>query len=200
MRILSRMIILVIVGLIVVLSVWAQKENKESNIMEKLRSKDEELQREAKKEILTKRKELIEGLINILRDEKIKSENRSCALTAATILGELRATEAVEILAENMSLRKKSPIVSGPTLWLETAYPCMGALIKIGKPSIPAMVKLISENDDEDILHYAGFVIKEIEGKKIGKLILVDALATETDKEKQKRLKIALEYLEGKRK
>lgn len=113
---------------------------------------------------------------------------------AAYCLGELRASEAVNVLALGIALEINS--VSNDHLTLLQGPIVMKALIKIGNPSIPAVMKNLAESDDAKVRALSLQVIERID-KDISALRLQKAIKAETDAQKQARLQVALKALIG---
>ena len=104
--------------------------------------------------------------------------------------------KVVDALAVKIALKmdlsqniiKGYPIIAG--------YPAMDALIKIGNPSIPAMIRNLAESDDAKYQELSLQVLYRIDGDKdIVQLRLQKALASEKDSQKQARLQSALKAL-----
>lgn len=149
--------------------------------------------------------DLFDGISLKLRDERKQSINRLIGILAdkktadfqrrATIyyLGELRPPEAVDVLATNITLGINQ--LSSDAIQNIHFY-APGALIEIGNPAIPAMVRNLAESDDDDVRAWSLKVLSRIEGDKdIVQLRLQKALAAEKDSQKQARLQTALKEL-----
>jgi hypothetical protein len=122
------------------------------------------------------------------------SDLGQCA--AAYYLGEIRDPSATGVLAEKIGLRlhwEKYPTYNFPDV---PDYPAMDALIKIGNPSIPAVIRNLAENDDAKVRELSLQVLTRIDGDKdISQLRLQEALKAEKDSQKQARLHVALKSL-----
>ena len=76
-------------------------------------------------------------------------------------------------------------------------HPAVEALIKIGNPSIPAVIRNLAESDDAKVRELSLKVLKSIDGDKdISQLRLQKAFKAETASQKQARLQAALKDLE----
>ena len=72
----------------------------------------------------------------------------------------------------------------------------MHALIKIGNPSIPAVIRNLAESDDAKVRELSLTALYHIDGDKdITQLRLQKALKAEKDLQKQARLQAALKSL-----
>jgi hypothetical protein len=136
-------------------------------------------------------------LLSILRSKKISNLNQ-CA--SAYYLGEIRNPESASVLGDFILLRldvTKINLMGLPEILRKIGeYPAMNALIKIGTPSIPAMIRNLAESDDVKVNELSLNVLYRIEGDKdIVQLRLQKALAAEKDSQKQARLQSALKAL-----
>ena len=141
------------------------------------------------------RDQLSSNLLKVFQDKSLSNLNR-CA--AAYYLGEIRSSETADVLASDIALQfDKSQIKIKHLIIINIpAYPVMDALIKIGSPSIPAMIRNLTENDDVQIRNLSLKVLCRIDGDKdIVQLRLQKALAAEKDPEIQARLQTALKML-----
>jgi hypothetical protein len=127
-------------------------------------------------------------LLKLLKNPQ-SSDFIKCA--AAYHLGEMHASEAVNILANQIKLNIGARDVESLT-GLEGPVAAR-ALIKIGGPSIPAVIKNLAESDDGAVRELSLLVLEQIDGDKdIVQLRLQKALAAEKDSQKQARLQAAL--------
>ena len=93
------------------------------------------------------------------RPTKSEDYNYWCGLVL--VLGDLKATEAIDVLAEEIS---NSYVVARPGLRL---YPAGEALFKIGKPSLPALRQIfLNTSADSSDRFYATLLIGKIGGSE----------------------------------
>ena len=138
-------------------------------------------------------KNLTAQLVDIFKDAQSPVLTKGAA---AYCLGELRASEVVNVLALGIALEINS--VSNDHLTLLQGPIVMKALIKIGNPSIPAVMKNLAESDDAKVRALSLQVIERIDkDKDISALRLQKAIKAETDAQKQARLQVALKALSG---
>ncbi|HEY1661496.1 MAG TPA: HEAT repeat domain-containing protein [Verrucomicrobiae bacterium] len=140
---------------------------------------------------------LASKLVQILKEEKSPSLNR-CA--SAFYLGEMRRSDSANALAETILLSvdmSKINLMGLPdVLPAMGKYPAMEALVKIGNPSIPAVIRNLAQSDDPNVRELSLQVLTRIDGDKdISQLRLQKALKAETDSQKQMRLQSALKSL-----
>jgi hypothetical protein len=136
-------------------------------------------------------------LLDILKSKKTSNLNQ-CA--SAYYLGEIRNPESANALADLISLRldvSKINLIGLPEILQKIGeYPAMNALIKIGNPSIPAVIRNLAESDDAKVRELSLKILYRIDGDKdIVKLRLQKALAAQKDSQKQARLQSALKAL-----
>jgi HEAT repeat protein len=136
------------------------------------------------------RQQAVNELISIFEDKK-SSNFQQCA--AAYYLGEWRASEAVDALTANISLSLEQ-LSSDHIEVLNLS--AAAALIKIGNPSIPAVIRNLLESDNPVVRKLSLQVLCRIDGDKdIVQLRLKKALAAEKDSQKQARLQAASKAL-----
>jgi len=129
-------------------------------------------------------------LLNVLNSPQ-SSNLEQCA--AAYYAGEKRTGEAVDILTSKIQLWLDHPIDHSTVL---DASPAAVALTKIGTPSIPAVIRKLSETDEPEARKVSLEVLVRIEmDKDVVQLRLEKALRAEKDRQKQARLRTALKKL-----
>ena len=134
-------------------------------------------------------------LISVFHDPKASNLDRCFA---AYYLADLRSPDTVNVLASQITLRfdTNSPSTHRLPKIAPGDYVSVYALIQIGSPSIPAMLRHLSESDDLKARELFLSVIRGIdEDNDIARLRLQKALKVETDALKQARLKDALNSL-----
>lgn len=55
-------------------------------------------------------------------------------------------------------------------------YPAIEALIRIGLPTVPAMIKNLETTNDPDIAACSAWVLRKIEGSEVGVFVLQSAM------------------------
>jgi hypothetical protein len=137
----------------------------------------------------TYRQKIIQKLLPILESPQSTYIAKCCA---AHYLGELHAAEAVDSLASQVGTIL-TPFGQRPIIYSDEA-PAANALIKIGTPSIPAVIRTLSESDDKLVRFTCLQVIASIDNDTdITQLRLEKALKAEVDMNKKNRLQAALE-------
>jgi hypothetical protein len=138
-----------------------------------------------------KRAKTIQSLLEIFNNSKSYIFRPKCY--AAYYLGVLRASEAVDSLAAQIKIRGYEHGLEEPVGGYE---PAVDALVAIGNPSIPAVIRNLAESDDAKVRELSLQVVTRIDGDKdISQLRLQKALKAETDSQKQARLQAASKAL-----
>lgn len=75
--------------------------------------------------------------------------------------------------------------------------PIAEALVRIGKPAVPEMLKVLVGSDDSIVRAEAVAVIRFVEGKEVSVFILESAIKKETDSSQKQRLQLALKELKA---
>lgn len=122
------------------------------------------------------------------------SKHHQCAVVF--LLGEYRLGDAVRDLAKIITLEADIKKRNREALW--DRYPVAEALIKIGVPAVPAMIENLENAKDEKTRELSAEVIRYIQTRELGKVIVQNAIDKQPQAEKKKNLKEALRYFEEK--
>ncbi|GEM_PF-5186832 len=134
---------------------------------------------------------------SILQFERAKvAKNDKATYSSAYILGTLRSWRAAERLARSVELENKS---SSPTHRLPRwdRYPVAEALIRIGVPAIPHMIRNIKKSPDAKIRQASARVIRFAENKDVAVFRLQHEIKVTQDLEAIKRLEEAIRYIQA---
>jgi hypothetical protein len=172
---------------------------------EKMRTPDvmdrlTELEKLTEKEKITLVRDSNQNLHHIqeILVSKLGSEDMEVKFYAAYLLGAYRFPQAADRLAKDIALedkvRSREPRHSE---WIWDLYPAMEALVKIGNPSIGAVIRNLEESDNAKIRDLSLKVIYHIEkrDKDIVELRLKKVLDAQKDSKRKARLQSALEQL-----
>ena len=119
------------------------------------------------------------------------STNKDVRCYAAYLLGEYRFPQAATSLSQVIDL--KSDVRQNTREWFWDLYPAVEALIKIGNPSISAVIRNLEESDDPKVRELSLKVISYVEkDKDIAQLRLKKALEAQPDSKKKTRLEVAI--------
>jgi hypothetical protein len=170
-----------------------------------LMSKDLKHRVIAAERIRNDRDELIKQLIELAREkvEQLPSSDsrfveypwHDSKHLATLLLGELRATQAVPVLLDNIEYKNARLRYVDEPLDQGGWYPAAEALSKIGIPAVgPTIEKLGSYDKDCFGRELCCWIIKEVLGSKLGKVRLEMAIAETKDETVKKNLTAALPY------
>lgn len=160
-------------------------------------SKDPKVRNETISMLVEERRRNISFLIgDILRDDGIYRENPDSVVDAMRLLGKLRSKEAVVFLVERLDFQ--APGANTPTrpYHILNGREAVFALIEIGKPAIPAVVREVLRKEDHVKLMCAGAVIHKIEGKDLGSFYLQKLFEKEADPAKKATLQKLIQIVE----
>jgi len=164
-------------------------EEPEVPLISKLKNHDEKESQQAFEAILAERQKLIQSLIAIASNKKIREENPKVAGRAITLLGKMRATEAIDLLVTLMTF---SDIPNPDPYELNTSdklFPAVAALMEIGKPAIKTLLKRVAEGKlSKYEVKEVGWIISGIEGKALGKESVLSYMKKLENEEERKRL------------
>ena len=139
------------------------------------------------------RQKIIQELLNIFNNPQ---SDLYAKCVAANYLGEMRASEAADSLAPRITIRGPFENEGFHFAPGGGSLSIMQALIKIGTPSIPAVMRNLAESDDEQGRMRSVAVLSEIEGDKdVVQLQLQKAIDAQSDATKKARLQSALKML-----
>ena len=126
-----------------------------------------------------------------------KSSHVATRSSAMYLLGLYRIARAVPILAASIQFRHTFPISAFPVRGTST-YPAMQALIRIGSPAIPAMVKNLETTAKPDVAACSAWVIRKVEGPRLGACVIKLALRSAAASPEKARLRVALVVIASK--
>jgi HEAT repeat protein len=160
-------IILGVGVVIIAMTTIAQSDSKQEkplSSLEELESKEPRTRDLAVDKILQDRKAMIQNLIPLIdptNANKYSDETRSAS---AYLLGEFRAVEAISVLSRAL-VNEPGPKV----IYRTTRYgaPVWSALVKIGRPAVPELIKNL-ENSDDHVLREKSLdvLIRTLDGKQ----------------------------------
>jgi hypothetical protein len=167
------------------------------NLIRKIVSGSKEEREEAEKNILDNRKKLVNALMTIIDKENAGEYSEEARASSAYLLGKLRAEEAAPTLARAL----ENPPFDNPTgkggMHYYTAS-VFTALLRIGRPSVPAVIEILRESTDRGAIRDSLLVLSHTLGGKAHMLELLDKLiAGEEGSEIKKKLEEVKETAEG---
>jgi HEAT repeat protein len=194
MKIFSIVIIVILIGIGTL--VFAEKTTKKKSTENyQLISKMGTLSAEERMSFLnqlTKERLDIQGnLIQLLKN----SRSKDVKFAAAFLIGLYRMERSVYSLSRYITLESESEYEytdSSNKLPLWDRYPIVQALIRIGKPAVPEMIRNIQTSDDEKVRQLSARVIRYVEGPEFGRIVIEKAIERQTDPQKKSKLEAAL--------
>jgi hypothetical protein len=134
------------VGVVYVLASGVEGDKEQSvKPFDDLSARDEQTRDRAVDKILEDRRSVIDRLIPIIDPANAAKYNNETRCAAAYLLGEMRAVEAVPILAN--TLAKPPGRQFSSTLSRYYDGPVFNALVKIGRPAVPSMIQNLAGTD-----------------------------------------------------
>ncbi len=110
---------------------------------------------------------LVGGLIEMVAEERQEQDYEMWdrKLLAVELLGEMRAAEAVDVLLDNLWFRASGLVTERA---LETIYPCVGALIRIGEPSVEGILRRADRQYEEKDIGLLAIVVRYAMAREAG--------------------------------
>ena len=169
------------------------------NAIERLMSQDQKTRISAHDELLAERQRSIRSLLALIEKKSPDSlwlVSGTTESLAISVLGEMRAVEAVPVLVKWATPPKGGYIVLNLGI---SPYdsPAAQALAKIGKPAEPALLEVVKQSPQKMIWSISLSILQEIEGPKCLEVILEDAIAKETDAAAKANLQEGLRRLKS---
>jgi len=154
------------------LLVGAARQDDRPQVIERLLSKDPVQVNQARDELLSARRDLIGKLKRIVEDPNNRAYKGPSVEAAIFLLGEMRAIEAVEVLADHIAWpvvqkpdeRPHPPEISSRVMVTTLAsfrrWPSVAALVKIGEPSVdPVFRRLIDTRTELELKAHLSVLI-----------------------------------------
>jgi hypothetical protein len=181
------------------LAAAAEEKPSEHSAAERLLSQEGGQLEEAQSELLAARAKLIADLSGIIRDHENQRHRTAAVHSAMFILGEMRAPEAAEVLAEYIGFPQVLPPGRGilviPGGMGRRWRPAAEALIKIGAPCVPAVVDKLAHTDNSDEGEACLAVLDALRKRDSVSQVLEKAIARERDAKRRSRLEAGLSLL-----
>jgi HEAT repeat protein len=171
----GQLVILVIAGIIILdaigIAMADTQQGETTTNLEKISSKEERVREEAVNAILHDRLTTVQKLISMVDPTNAGKYSEETRSAAAFLLGELRAVEAVPVLSKVLDTDIGPKVFLGYTRY---DLPVWNALVKIGRPAVPAMIKNLETSDNLRLRNASLDVLCHILG---GKRRLLELLA-----------------------
>jgi hypothetical protein len=104
---------------------------------------------EARRELLHERNSTISQLISAIEEKADRSSNHAFVRDAMTVLGDIRASEAIDVLVRHIAYPRTATIEdrqftsAGRISIGDAGLPAIDALVKIGEPCVDAVIMKI---------------------------------------------------------
>ncbi|SRR5258706_1841580 len=168
------------------------------NHIDELLSKDQATRDAGVKAILADRKKVVDALITLVDPANAGRYSEQTRSDAAYLLGKLRAPEAVPVLSKALVNEPSGPLVGSGVDDGRVAYPMWTALIRIGRPAIPAMIRNVETSADPVVRKHSVLVIGQVLGGKRRLLETLEKLKLKAkDDDTLRRLDEAYEWIHG---
>jgi hypothetical protein len=172
------------VGLVVAVLGSASPAGDGGGLYERLTGADREARIRAAHEIERTWQEESTGIIKAAT-ACLGAETRGdrCA-EAIGVLGDLRAAEAAPLLIANLlywPAAERGEEASGAATPLMEAYPCAGALAKIGMPALPGLVREAGAHESRQYQQVAARVLREVLGTLAEQYVRENAPGAESE-------------------
>jgi hypothetical protein len=177
--------------------------------LEGLLSEDATTIKEAQDKLVAERKALISQLMSVIGEKENRQRRQASVEAAMYVLGEMRAVEAVEVLAEHIGFPYVQEAPDEPYAimggmgrtgrgWrgMERASRAVPALIKIGEPCLDKVTDELSETGNINKQWACLAVLVRLKGGEPSVVaMLKDRIEKQTDPKKKEGLQRGLELL-----
>jgi HEAT repeat protein len=158
-------------------------------------SQETQIREQAVDSTLHDRSEIVRGLISFVDPVNAKKYSDETRCASAYLLGEFRAIEAVPVLSQVLVDEPGPKDTFGIDRY---AAPVWTALVRIGRPAVPAMVENIEASDDKILRKKSLGVLYHVLGGKRRVLELLTKLQGKTkDRSKVQRVQSAIQHIQA---
>jgi HEAT repeat protein len=170
-RFVAPVVIGIVVSVMVSITMADNQQGEITDNLKNISSKEEKIREEAVDAVLHDRLTTVQKLISMVDPKNAGKYSDKTRSAAAFLLGEMRAEEAVPVLSKVLDAD------IGPKVILEYSryeLPVLTALVKIGRPAVPAMIKNLETSDKLRLRNASLGVLYHVLG---GKRRLLELLA-----------------------
>jgi hypothetical protein len=146
MRMTTRVTIMILLALVVNwVSLNAQEPGISSDRTGRLLSEDREVRALARREFAADRSALIAKLSRAIEEKAQRTSNEPVVEDLMSVLGDMRATEAIDVLVKHIGYPTTAKIddgvhTSAARIYFFDGGPAVGALVRIGEPCVDAVI------------------------------------------------------------
>lgn len=149
------------------------QQTEREGIVHKLKSDDKNAREKAVEQLVDQRRATIKVLMELAGLDLQKNQAKGTSELAIDLLGEFRSAEAVDLLINRIDFSPMTLIWSDQK---HAGYPCVNALIKIGKPaSLGTIARLGSPDLTDTQRRLLLRVLNGVEGKNLAVFLLENA-------------------------
>lgn len=157
-----------------------QKKDGSKDLASMVASRERPKREDAIQEVMRSRQEMILALCEIVHRRNAANYSGESRAVAAYILGEIRASEAVEALSSALGEDLFGPrIIEDLPPPYESSDVVVNSLVKIGLPSVAEMMQNLRTTDSKRVMQESVAVLKRVLGGETRVRELVDALLEE---------------------
>jgi HEAT repeat protein len=180
---------MLVLGVLTLAQIAFTQEQVPATLKEMLEAKERRVQNKAIQQILDDRLRTVNMLIEIVDQANAGKSSEDAGKAAAYVLGKLRAPEAVPVLSKALA-RPDPNLLRGlhMDVFVDAEW---AALVEIGRPAVPAMIKNITTSDDEGLRQRSlDVLVRVLEGKDnlIG---LLNRLMEQKERSKKEKDRLA---------
>lgn len=179
-----------------------------NDLMGQLQSKKQETRKQATRHILEERRQLIQSLIALAEPQINDLESSQSKVSTAAmpsyldrvdatasiivLIGQLHAEEAVPFLLKHLAFRDANQSVHDGLL---KEFPCVGALVNIGTPSLEPLMQKLTETDQVKVA-FGGIILVKALGRNTAIAYVQERLNQQREPVQKQRLGRLLKYLQ----
>jgi len=167
-----------------------------STALSGLESPDAHTRMKAASELEEMRKQTIERLMDLVKKPSKAEELSSTKEHCIELLGEYKATEAIDMLIGNIEYHVMIKIVETPVP--ASLYPCVHALARIGVPSLNAIVTRFENPCSEKEMKLFATVFRLVDGDELA-ILRAQLALKKAEGERKKQLGQLVELLKAKK-
>ncbi|MCH7559628.1 MAG: hypothetical protein IIB56_19555 [Planctomycetes bacterium] len=172
-----------------------QDKKKSMDQIEGLLSQDSRTRDQAVDSISQDRSAIINELIPLIDPANSEKYNDGTRCIAAFLLGKFRAVEAVSVLSQALANEPEQIAISDISRY---DAPVWIALVRIGRPAVPAMIENIETSDDRILRIKSLDVLNHVLGGKRRVLELLTKLKVQAkDRSKVQRVQSAIQHTQA---
>jgi HEAT repeat protein len=179
---------MLVLGVLTLAEIAFTQEQIPATLREMLEAKDRRVQKKAIEQILDDRLRTVNMLIEIVDQANAGRRPANAGRAAAYLLGRLRAPEAVPVLSRALTNVDPNFAVLHTDIFTDAEWT---ALVEIGRPAVPAMIKNLATSDDERLRDRSIGVLAHVLGGKDNLTGLLNRLMKQKERSKEEKDRLA---------